>query len=330
MTDTIKGKVLITGASGFIGSWLRDTLLEQGSDVLAIRRPGSPAARTGRSVEANYDDVATLKRIMASERPDYVLHVAGATKGRTYSDFERGNVMPTENLLRAAEAEHPDLKRFVHVSSLAAYGPSRKGQPLRETDPRRPVEFYGESKLASERVVERAQVPYTIIRPSGVYGPRDVDMLELFKLARGRVNLFFGNRKSWGSFVYVDDVVSAILRAGAAKAAEGRGYFLSDGEPITWDTLQSDIMAVVGKRSLTVSLPKQMPFVAGFFGELATRFDGEPRLMNRQKAVMGAQEAWTCHADAAASDFGFAPTVPRREALARTHAWYQANGWYGR
>ena len=115
-----------------------------------------------------------------------------------------------------------------------------------------------------------------------------------------------------------------------AKAAEGRGYFLSDGEPITWETLQADIMAVVGKRALTISLPKQMPFVAGALGELATRIDGEPRLMNRQKAVMGAQQAWTCYPDAAASDFGFASTVPRREALARTHAWYEANGWYTR
>ncbi|MCA9533340.1 MAG: NAD(P)-dependent oxidoreductase [Myxococcales bacterium] len=330
MTDTITGKVLITGASGFIGSWLRDTLLEQGADVIAIRRPGSPEAKTGRSVEASYDDLGSLERVMEREQPDYVLHVAGATKGRTYQDFERGNVMPTENLLRAAEAVHPDLKRFVHISSLAAYGPSRPGQPLRETDPRRPVEFYGESKLASERTVERAAVPYTIIRPSGVYGPRDVDMFELFKLARSRVNLFFGNRESWGSFVYVDDVVRAILQAAASPTTVGRGYFLADGEPITWDTLQADIQAVVGRRALTVSLPKQMPFVAGVLGELATRIDGQPRLMNRQKAIMGAQEAWTCHAEAAAADFGFTPSVPRREALARTHAWYEANGWYGR
>jgi nucleoside-diphosphate-sugar epimerase len=330
VNESIKGKVLITGASGFIGSWLRDTLLDQGVDVVAIRRPGSPEAKAGRSVEASYSDLASLKRVMASEQPDYVLHVAGATKGRTYKDFELGNVMPTEHLLQAAAAEHPSLKRFVHVSSLAAYGPSRPGRPLRETDPRRPVEFYGESKLASERVVERADVPYTIIRPSGVYGPRDVDMFELFKLARSRVNLFFGNRQSWGSFVYVDDVVDAILRAAAAPDAEGRGYFLSDGEPVTWETLQADIMDVVGRRGLTVSLPRQVPFLAGALGELATRVDGQPRLMNRQKAVMGAQDAWTCHADAAAEDFGFAPTVSRLEALSRTHAWYQANGWYGR
>ncbi|MCA9574018.1 MAG: NAD(P)-dependent oxidoreductase [Polyangiales bacterium] len=330
MSDTIRGKVLITGASGFIGSWLRDRLLEEGSDVLAIRRPGSPEAKTGRSVEASYDDVASLERLMDRERPDYVLHVAGATKGRTYQDFEAGNVMPTENLLRAVASQHPGLKRFVHVSSLAAYGPGRPGAPLRESDPRRPVEFYGESKLAAERVVEGANVPYTIIRPSGVYGPRDVDMFELFKLARSRVNLFFGNRRSWGSFVYVDDVVDAILRVPTVAETEGRGYFLSDGEPITWETLQADILSVVGRRALTVSLPRQMPFIAGALGELATRVDGQPRLMNRQKAIMGAQEAWTCHADAAAADFGFAPSIGRREALARTHAWYEANGWYGR
>ncbi len=329
MSDSVQGKVLITGASGFIGSWLRDQLLEQGSDVVAIRRPGSPEAKAGRSAEASYDDLDALKRIVAAESPDYVLHVAGATKGRTYADFERGNVLPTENLLRAVEAEHPELKRFVHVSSLAAYGPSRPSRPLRESDPRRPVEFYGESKLAAERVVERANVPFTIIRPSGVFGPRDVDMFELFRLAQSRVNLFFGNRQSWGSFVYVDDVVRAILQAGAAERTAGRGYFLSDGEPITWDTLQSDIQRVVGKRGLTLSLPKQLPFLAGTAGELATRLDGKPRLLNRQKAVMGAQDAWTCHADAAREDFGFEAEVTREEGLRRAHRWYQDNGWYG-
>ena len=92
----------------------------------------------------------------------------------------------------------------------------------------------------------------------------------------------------------------------------GRGVRLSLGDP---DALLPD--------GLRFDTPPPL-------GELATRIDGEPRLMNRQKAVMGAQEAWTCYADAAAADFGFAATVPRREALARTHAWYQDNGWYGR
>ena len=217
MTDSISGKVLITGASGFIGSWLRDLLVERGSDVVAIRRPGSPQSRVGRSIEASYDDVAALRRIMAAERPDYVLHVAGATKGVTYGDFARGNVMPTENLIRALQDEHPEVERFVHISSLAAYGPARRANPLREIDPRRPVEHYGESKLAAERAVEASDLRYTIIRPSGVYGPRDVDMFELFRLANSRLNVFYGNAHVEGSFVFVDDLVRAILEGGASS-----------------------------------------------------------------------------------------------------------------
>ena len=148
----LAGKALVTGASGFIGSRLRDALLERGLDVISIRRKGSPPSKKGRSVECDYDDVAGLTRIMESEKPDYVLHVAGATKGVTYEDFTRGNLMPTENLLRAIETAHPALERFVLISSQAAYGPSTKDRAITEDDPRRPVEFYGQSKLEAEQI----------------------------------------------------------------------------------------------------------------------------------------------------------------------------------
>ena len=120
----LSGKVLLTGASGFIGGRLRDALLSQGCDVLAIRRKGSPAAKTGRSVELDYADSAGLTRLMREERPEYVLHVAGATKGVTYNDFLDANVMPTTNLVAAVREGYPELKRFVkefHTRFSARY-----------------------------------------------------------------------------------------------------------------------------------------------------------------------------------------------------------------
>ncbi|MGB5524118.1 MAG: NAD-dependent epimerase/dehydratase family protein, partial [Polyangiales bacterium] len=108
----LEGKILITGASGFIGSRLREALLASGSDVVAIRRPGSPPSSAGRSVEADYAAVADLERIVGEEKPDYVLHVAGVTKGSSYEDFRLGNVMPTRNLLAALRREHSSAKRF--------------------------------------------------------------------------------------------------------------------------------------------------------------------------------------------------------------------------
>jgi nucleoside-diphosphate-sugar epimerase len=326
----LDGKVLITGASGFIGSRLRDELLASGSDVVAIRRPGSPPAKAGRSVEVDYGSASELERVVAAEKPDYVLHVAGVTKGSSYEDLQRGNVVPTRNLIVALGREHPDMKRFVLVSSLASYGPSATTAPHREEDPPRPIEYYGQSKLEAERVVEEesGDVPWTIVRPSGVYGPGDVDYFNLFKSAMRGWNAYFGNRDRCMSVIYVDDCVRGILQAARHESSIGRGYFLTSDEPVTWERFQSEVVRVVDRRVRTVDLPGQLVLVAALGGELATRIDKKPRLLNLQKAKMGAQQAWTCVGDAASRDFGFTAEVDLAEGIRRTHEWYVANDWY--
>jgi len=326
----LEGKVLITGASGFIGGRLRDALLDSGSDLVAIRRPGSPPSKAGRSVQADYARVADLERVMAEERPDYVLHVAGVTKGSSYEDFRLGNVMPTRNLLAALRHEHPSAKRFVLVSSLTSYGPSATTAPHREENPPRPIEYYGQSKHEAEQLVEEesGDVPWTILRPSGVYGPGDVDYFNLFKSAMLGWNLYFGNRERLMSMIYVDDCVRGILEAAPHGNSVNKGYFLTSDEQVTWEQFQSEVVQVVGRRTRTLDLPEQLVSLAALGGELATRFDKKPRLLNLQKAKMGAQPAWTCVGDAARRDFGFATEVDLVEGIRLTHQWYEANDWY--
>jgi nucleoside-diphosphate-sugar epimerase len=325
----IEGKALITGASGFIGGRLRDALLARGADVVAIRRKGSPEAKRGRSVEAEYDDLASLARVVAEEKPDYVLHVAGATKGVTYDDFRRANVTPTKNLLGALLREHPGVKRFVHVSSLTSYGPSTAERPHTENDPRRPIEFYGQSKLEAEHAVEETgdRLPWTILRPGGVYGPGDVDYFELFKeISRGR-NVFFGNRKRWFSAIYVDDFVSATLAAVTHPAAVGRGFFVCDDQPITWERFQASIVEAAGRKVLELNLPEFLTSVAALGGELATKVDGKPRLFNRQKAKMGAQDAWTCRSTAIREAIGWSHEYPVPRGTREALDWYRREHW---
>jgi nucleoside-diphosphate-sugar epimerase len=323
----IEGKALITGASGFIGGRLRDVLLAHGVDVVAIRRKGSPPAKKGRSIEVEYDDLEGLTRVMGEEKPDYVFHAAGTTKGVTYEDFRRANVMPTRNLVEALARAHPDVRRFVYLSSLASYGPSTPDRPLVESDPRRPIEFYGQSKLEAEHVVEASRdLRWTILRPGGVYGPGDVDYFQLFKeISRGR-NVFFGNRKRWFSAIYVDDLVSACLVCATHDGAIRRGFFVDDGYPVTWERFQAAIVEVAGRRVRDIDLPEFLVSIAALGGELATKIDGKPRLFNRQKAKMAAQEAWTCRNDALREATGWTPAYPLARGVRETMDWYRREG----
>lgn len=327
---SLEGRVLLTGASGFIGRRLRDALLASGADVVTLRRAGSPASDATRSVEVDYSRVADLERVIAAEEPSYVLHVAGVTKGSSYEDFRRGNVMPTRNLLAALRREHPEVRRFVLVSSIASYGPSATTVPHREPNPPRPIEHYGESKLEAERVVEDESggVPWTILRPCQVYGPGDVDHFILFQSAMLGWNVFYGNRSRVMSMLYVDDCVRGILKAAAHERSIDKGYFLASDDQVTWEELQAEVVRAVGRPVRTVDLPEPLMSVAAIGGELATQIDKKPRLLNLQKARMGAQQAWTCAADAARRDFGFTTEVDLHEGVRRTHEWYLANDWY--
>jgi nucleoside-diphosphate-sugar epimerase len=328
LTKPISGRVVITGASGFIGGRLRDALLAGGADVISLVRPESGPAKKGRSAPVDYQDLASLRGVLERERPDYVFHVAGATKGISYGDFRLGNVMPTENLMRALVEAHPEVKRFVHVSSLAAYGPSVNG-PKTESDERTPVEHYGKSKLEAERAVEAmgSKLRWTIIRPCVVYGPGEVDMFALFRAASMRVNLFYGNRDKRASAVYVDDLVDAMVLAAQSENTLGKGYFICDGEQYTWGEIQDYIQKAVGRRALTLNLPGFVVPLAGALGETLSAIDGKVRLLNRQKAILDAQDAWTCTHVAAKQDFGYVPKVKMAEGSARTYQWYRDNRW---
>ncbi|MBX2814135.1 MAG: NAD-dependent epimerase/dehydratase family protein [Myxococcales bacterium] len=321
------GTVLLTGASGFIGRRLRDTLLDANVDVVALRRKGSPPASRGRSLEVDYADVSGLSTIFAKEQPTHVLHVAGATKGVTYQDFARANTMPTENLLTASKSMTQPLERFVFVSSLAAWGPSTAERPHRETDSPAPVEHYGRSKLEAEKSLVTSGIPYTILRPGGVYGPGDADFFQLFKSAAQGWNLYFGNRQRWISLVYVDDLIQLILNATGRPEAVGKGYFVTDGLPVTWENFQKLVTEAAQRKVRDIDIPEAFVDLAGWAGETLSRLDKRPRLANRQKIKMGKQEAWTASIDSAQQDLKFEPKISQSEGVPRTMSWYREAGW---
>ena len=229
-------KILITGASGFIGSFIVEEALRRGFETWAAVRKSSSKEylQDGRIhfIELNLSSKEQLVGQLRGKDFDYVVHAAGVTKCLDKRDFHRINTEGTRHLADALIETGMPLKRFVFVSSLSIFGAIREQQPyeeIRETDTPRPNTAYGQSKLAAEQYLATTSLPYIILRPTGVYGPREKDYYIMAKSIKQHSDFAVGYKRQDITFVYVDDVVQAVFLA-LDKGETGRKYFLSDGE----------------------------------------------------------------------------------------------------
>ena len=217
-------KALVTGATGFVGSHLAEALRGRGDAVTALVRSPKKAEALAplgiRIVTGDLDDAASLDR--AAEGQDIVYHVAGLVAAGSENEFMRCNRDGTASLVAAAS--RAGASRFVLVSSMAAGGPAGQGRPLTGTAPARPVTAYGRSKLAAEAAVTAGRLPWVIVRPPTVYGPRDHEVLKVFRMARLGVAPVFGDGSQQLSAVHGADLASALVAAGTAAATVGNIY----------------------------------------------------------------------------------------------------------
>ena len=239
-------RVLITGASGFIGSFIVEEALKRNMEVwAAVRRSSSREWLQDdriHFIELNLSSEEDLKRQLKDHVFDYVVHAAGVTKCLRKEQFFAVNTEGTKHLVNALLALQMPLKKFVYLSSLSIFGAIREQQPyeaIRETDTPQPNTEYGKSKLAAEAFLrEEVKVksekfatafPYVILRPTGVYGPREKDYFLMVKSIQSHSDFSVGFKRQDITFVYVLDVVQAVFLA-LEKGKSGRCYFLSDGE----------------------------------------------------------------------------------------------------
>lgn len=321
-------RVLVTGGTGFLGSHLVEGLLgSSGTEVFAlVRDPARPRWLAGeprvRLLPGDLRSVPALPEGLAA-----VYHAAGSTKTLRTSAYYTVNRDGTTNLLRALEAR-PDRPRFVHVSSLAAVGPSTPGRPVREDDPPHPVSHYGESKLQAEREVlaRRDRFPVVILRPGAVYGPRDEDFLEYFRWVRRGVEPVVGPTQLM-SLVHVHDVVQAALLAGRTEGASGEVFHIADPTPRSWEDLGRAAAGLLGKRPVRVRIPVWTAFLAATASEGLGRLLGRDKgLLNRDKVRLAKAAGWVADVSKARRVLGFETRVPLERGLGETIAWYLAQG----
>jgi nucleoside-diphosphate-sugar epimerase len=321
---------VVTGGSGFIGHNLVGRLLADGHTVRCLTRPGSRGALQGASTwPVRYDELESLLKCDALSGADVVFHLAGATVAVREADFEAANVMPTRNLLSAL-AERGWKGRFVYVSSQAAAGPAKGiDATVVETDAPHPVEAYGRSKLAAERVVEEfgTRVAATIVRPSSVFGPWDRDFFTVFRLATFGFVVYPGVGAQSLSLLHVADVVDGVLAAAISAQTAARTYFLSSREPVTWHALGAAIGRAVGSPIRHVDIPWRLVRAASLGGDVLGRLTGKATLLNSNKVELARHAAWHCSAARARDEFGFREQRSLPEALRETYLWYVRNGW---
>ena len=323
-------KVLVTGASGFLGGHVAEALSNRGDRVRALVRKTSKRSHLERlpNVELFPGSMEDMDRLrQAVDGVDAVVHAAGLVKARSADEFFSVNVGGTSNLVEACR--ECGIKRFVLVSSLEASGPSADGRPVLVTQ-EDPVTAYGRSKLAAEKVALSAKgdLRVVILRPGAIYGPRDREVLEVFKtIQRGLLPLVDGGAAK-GVWVYATDCADACVRAIEADVPSGRVYFVEDGRgPIDQRQMLADAERALGKRArLRANLPVPLFLAAAHGIEALGRITNRPMMFTREKANMLLMH-WVCSSEATNTELGWTPAVSWEEGLSRAVKWYRDNNW---
>ncbi len=325
-------KVLVTGASGFLGGHVAELLSKRGDSVRALVRRTSNRKHLEKlpNVEFLEGGVEEADRVReAVDGVDAIVHAAGLVKARNTDEFFAINVGGTSNLIQAARSGGRTGKRFVFVSTLVACGPSADGLPV-SGEQENPDNAYGRSKLAAEKVVlsAKSDLHVVILRPGAVYGPRDGEIFEVFKsIQRGLLPLV-ADGTAKGSWVYATDCAEACLRAIDADVPSGSIYFVDDGcGPLTQKQLFADAEKAMGRRALVrPNLPVSVLMTVARGVEVFGRLTNRPVMLTREKANMLLQH-WVCSSEETRRELGWEPKVPWNEGVVRAVAWYRENGW---
>ena len=322
---------LVTGATGFIGSHLVESLLARGFTVRVLIRSSSDLRwLDGLQFEQVTGDIRLGQFPQgALDRVDYVFHLAGvieATRKKDYFDINRDG---TRKLLEAVRSHRRQITKFVFVSSQAAGGPSTGNQAIREDDPPHPVSFYGESKLAAEAaVLEFAkEFPVVILRPPTIYGPRETRVLAAFRMMKQGLALAAGSEPKYISFCYVSDLVKAMLQAALQSQPDGRIYNVCGEKAYEWLEFVAAIGRALGRGYRVFRIPKPCLFSLGAAGEIYSRLTGRSTLFTWQKVKEFAQNSWVIDGRRIRAELGWREEVDLEEGIITTLDWYRRQGW---
>ena len=332
------GNILITGASGFIGSFLAEEALKRDLDVFAGLRKSSSRRYLQdsriRFVELDFTDKTRLKETLLEQKQkgihfDTIIHNAGLTKARKKEDFYRVNYRFTKNFIEALTETGTVPLKFIYISSLAAYGPGNElsMKPVMLDDIPKPVDEYGKSKLESEKYIRSLNgFPWLIIRPSGVYGPREKDYFVYVQTISRGMEPYIGFKPQILTFIYVKDLVRLILDA-AFSGITGKSYFVTDGKQYDSREFAAITKKHLQKKTLRITLPLKLVGGIALAMEKIFSLAGSMPTLNTDKFKIMKSTNWTCQVDVLEKDFNFQAEYDLDRGVKEVLEWYKNEGW---
>ena len=322
-------KILLTGATGFIGTHLCQRLVRDGHSVVALVRDaakGAPLPKT--NVELLIGDLGIFAR-EDLELPacDVVIHLAGVIAAKKVSDYHDVNCVAVQQLVECLQRQSWKPTRMLFASSLAAAGPGGLEQPLRETDPCRPIDPYGQSKLDAEAYLQNAPFPTTSFRPCIVLGPGDPASLTLYQMASRGIGFRIAGEPQRLSYVFVEDVVDAIVCMLADTTALHRTYFVSHPTVTDTNELWAELQRGAGRRVRVLPIPRGVMRAAMLVATQAAKVIPFTNQLDEKQYAQLIAPAFVCSSEALRNDLGWLPRNDLAACVDKSFAGYRAAGW---
>lgn len=325
--------ILITGATGFIGSLTADSLATQGHNIRCnIRKSSNLRWLKDKGfdlVDVDFQDLESIKK--AVKDVDMIYHIAGATFARDEAEFMQSNRDATKNLIEVTHKECPNLKRFLFVSSQTVGGPAKSiGKPVTEDMPPNPLTAYARSKKAAEDEVLKFKdlMPITIVRSPAVYGPRDIAILDMFKIVQKGVCPLIGLKPKYISLIHGEDLARGIIMAAESPNTIGEIYYVTSSTTYSWSDLMDAMKLSLERKSMIkIKIPHILVMSVAGATEYISRFKKNPDIFNRDKGRDFIQKYWICSNQKALKDFGFIQEIELNEGMQQTAKWYKKQGW---
>jgi nucleoside-diphosphate-sugar epimerase len=327
----MKERVLITGASGFVGYHLIEEALHNNLEVYAAVRKNSHTDHLKHFdinyIDLDYKNPAALKQQLSDYKFDYIIHAAGVTKARSDAEYNYINATYTYNLASAAVQVDGNLKKFVLIGSLAAIGPLKTlNGIITDNTPPTPVTAYGRSKLLAEEQLKTIDgLTYTILRPTAVYGPRDTGIFIFFKQLVKGIEPYIGNKQQKLSFIYVKDVAKAAIKA--LHGGNNKTFNLSDGNFYSRYELGNITKEVLRLKTIKFHLPVNFVKIIAAISEKVSSLSNKAAILNIEKLDELMAVNWSCDVERAQTELGFYPSYNLQSGLTETLNWYKANKW---